>query len=110
MPAELDPVHELALLLVAELLARELARVGPEGPHLRLEPRLGYVAEQHLGVLGERGRLARLLRLDALGELVGTVEGVDELVGVLPEPEAELDVPLRYVLHRRIVRRTIALR
>ena len=110
MPAQLDPVDELSLFLVSQPLAGELPCVRPDRANLGLEPRLADVGKERLGVLDERRRVAWLLRLDALGELIRAVEGVDELVGVLPEPQPELDIALNVVLHRRILRRTIALR
>lgn len=90
MPARLEPVDELALLGVAEPLARELARVDRERLDVRDEPRVvADVLEQLLRFGRELGRVARLLGFDAP---IRSVVGIDELVGVLPEPQAELDV------------------
>jgi hypothetical protein len=48
--------------------------------------------QQLLCLPRERNWVARLLRVDAP---VRAVVGVDQVVGVLPEPEPELDVPPR---------------
>ena len=52
------------------------------------------LGEQRVRLLRQRGRLARLLGLDAPGELLRTVVGVDELVVVPAEPQGELEVAL----------------
>jgi hypothetical protein len=65
--------------------------MGPKRPDVRREPRVvDDVFEQQLRLLGQRARLARLLGPDSP---VRAVVGVDEVVVVLPDPQAELDVP-----------------
>ena len=91
VPERLDSVDELALLRIGQLLAREPARMRPQRPHVRREPWVfADLLQQLLRFLRERNRLARLLRADAP---IRAVVGVDEVVVMLSEPQAELDVP-----------------
>jgi hypothetical protein len=102
VPARLDPVDEPALVGVVERLTGELARAGLERAHLRGKPRIVLeLGGQRRRVLPERGRLMRLLRLDAARELGRPVVRVDEIVRVSSEPEAELQVALDVISHAR---------
>jgi hypothetical protein len=93
VPARLDPVDELALFGIAEPLARELACTYPQRLDVRRQPWVVLqLREQLLRFLREAREVARLLRVDAPRPLLGAVVGVDEVVVVLPEPQAELDV------------------
>src|SRR5581483_4035336 len=102
-PLRPDAVAPLDLVHVGDRLAREHARVRGERLDLVGQPAVLQVGEERVGVVGEPGRLDRLLGADALGEGGRAVVGVDEAVDVPAEAQAELEVALgdrRRLRHR----------
>jgi hypothetical protein len=100
-PLGRDAVVALDLVLIGDLLAGQLARRGLEHGELCLQPGAVRVVADPRGVLGQSRRLTRLLGLDALRDLRGSVVGVDEIVEMLAETKRELEVLLGGLAHER---------
>ena len=93
----LDGPHAVAglhLVGVPDLLAVEHARVGRTGSHLVVEPPVGKLREQCLGVRNEAPRRDDVLRIHLILQLGRPVVGVDEPLDVPAEPQSELQVTL----------------
>jgi hypothetical protein len=87
-------VAGLDLVGIRPRLAREHAREGVQCPHLVAQPAVAELVAERAGGGGELHRGDRLRRVDGGNQLGRAEVGVDDLVGVAAELEAQTQVAL----------------
>ena len=92
-----DAVAPFDLVGVRQVIAGEYVRVGGAAAHLIVQPTVGELAQEAVGVGGELRGVNRCLRIDLGLQLRRSVVGVDEPVDMLAEAKAEDEVALGVV-------------